>query len=109
MKAQSGCKETTTEKIHDDPVEKDKRCPFTMTIYFKNKYGLFYLSRHVSGCEHKGNSKKTNLTTGAVHKIKSEFKTVKAMVQSHLRQGEQQISLKNLQGRYRAKQVAHLM
>jgi hypothetical protein len=26
------------------PVEKEERCPFIMTMYFKKKYGLFYLS-----------------------------------------------------------------
>jgi hypothetical protein len=40
------------------PVEKEERCPFRMTIYSKKKDGFFYLSRHGSGCEHKGHSKK---------------------------------------------------
>jgi hypothetical protein len=39
-------------------VDKEERCPFRMTIYFKNKDGMFYLSRNGSGCEHKGHSKK---------------------------------------------------
>jgi hypothetical protein len=64
------------------PVEKEERCPFRMIIYFKKKYGLFYLSRHGSGCEHKGHSKKKNVTTSAAHTTKSEIKTGKAMIQS---------------------------
>jgi hypothetical protein len=67
------------------PVEKEERCPFRMTIYFKNKDGLFYLSRHGSGCEHKGHSKKKNANTSAAHTTKSELKTVIAMVQSPIK------------------------
>jgi hypothetical protein len=67
------------------PVEKEERRPFRMTIYFKRKDGLFYLSRHGSGCEHKGHSEKTNVKTSAAHTTKSEIKTVKAMVQSHIK------------------------
>jgi hypothetical protein len=64
-----------------------KRKGFRLTIYFKKKDGLFYLSRHGSGCEHKGHSKKTNVKTSAVHTKKSELKTVivKAMVQSPIK------------------------
>jgi hypothetical protein len=51
-------------------------------IYFKKKDGLFYLSRHGSGCEHKGHSKKTNMKTSAMHMKKSEPKHVKSIVQS---------------------------
>jgi hypothetical protein len=66
------------------PVEKEERCPFRMTICFKKKDGLFYLSRHVSGCEYKGHYKKTNVKTSAAHTTKLEIKTVKIMVQSHI-------------------------
>jgi hypothetical protein len=47
---------------------------------------MFYLSRHGSGCEHKGHSKKTNVKTSAAHTTKSEIKTVKAMVQSPIKE-----------------------
>jgi hypothetical protein len=66
-------------------VEKEERCPFKTTIYFKNKCGLFYLSRHGSGCDNKGHSKKTDVKTSTAHTTKSEIKTVKAMVQSHIK------------------------
>jgi hypothetical protein len=52
-------------------VEREERRPFKMTIYFKKKDGLFYLSRHGSGCDHKGHSKKTNVKTSAAHTTKS--------------------------------------
>jgi ribosomal protein L31E len=43
------------------------------------------MSRHGSGCEHKGHSKKINVKTSAAHRTKSEMKSVKAMVQSHIK------------------------
>jgi hypothetical protein len=52
------------------PVEKEERSPFRMKIYFKKKDGLFYLSRHGSGVEYKGHSKKTNVKTSAAHTTK---------------------------------------
>jgi hypothetical protein len=92
------------------PVEKEERCPFRMTTYFKNKDGLSYLSIHGSGCEHKGHSKKTNMKTSAVHTTKSEIKTIKAMVQSPIKARGSAILLKKLTGnKYTTKQVAHLM
>jgi hypothetical protein len=63
------------------PVKKEESCPFRMKISYKKKDSLFYLSRHGSGCEHKGHSKKINVKTSAAHTTKSEIKTVKAMVQ----------------------------
>jgi hypothetical protein len=80
------------------PVKKDERRPFRMTIYFKNKDGLFYLSRHGSGCEHKGHYKKTNVNTCAKHTTKSELKTVKAMIQSPIKAGEAASILEKLTG-----------
>jgi hypothetical protein len=68
------------------PVEKEERYPFRITIYFKKKDDLFYLSRHGSGCEHKGHSNKTNVKTSAAHTTKSELKTVKAIVQSPIKE-----------------------
>jgi hypothetical protein len=63
------------------PVEKEERCPFRMTTYFKKEDGLFYLSTHGSGCEQKGHSEKTNVKTSAAHTTKLELKTVKVVVQ----------------------------
>jgi hypothetical protein len=71
---------------------------------------VFYLSRHGSGCEHKGHSKKTNVKTSAAHKTKSELKNVKAMVQSPIKARGAASLLEKLTGKkYTAKQVAHLM
>jgi hypothetical protein len=67
------------------PVEKEEKCPFRMTIYFKKKDSLLYLSRHGSGCENKGHSKQTNVKNSAAHMTKSEVKTVIAMVQSPIK------------------------
>jgi hypothetical protein len=92
------------------PVEKEERCHFRMTIYFKRKDGLFYLSRHGSGCEHKRHSKKTNVKTSAAHTTKSEIKPVKAMVQSNIKTRGAASLLEKLTGEiYTAIQVAHLM
>jgi hypothetical protein len=51
------------------PVDKVERCPFRMTIYFKKKDGLYYLSRHGLGYayEHKGHSKNVNVKTSVAH------------------------------------------
>jgi hypothetical protein len=91
------------------PVEKEERCTFGMTIYFKKKDGLFYLSRHGSGCEHKGHSMKTNVKTSAANTTKSELKTVKSMVQSYIKARGAASLLEMLTGKkYTVKQVAHL-
>jgi hypothetical protein len=79
------------------PVEKEERRPVRMTIYFKNKDGLLYLSRHGSDCEHKGHSKTTNVKTSAAHTTKSEIKTVKAMVQSPINARGENFTGKNIQ------------
>jgi hypothetical protein len=87
------------------PVEKEERCPFRMTICFKKKDGLFYLSRHGSGCEHKGHYKK-NEKTSAAHATKSELKTVLAMVQSPIKaRGAASLLEKLSVKKYTAKQV----
>jgi hypothetical protein len=84
------------------PVEKEENCPFRMTIYLKKKYGLFYLSRHGSGPEHKGHSKKTNVKISAVHMtksgLKSGLKTVKSVVQSHIKARGAESLLEKLYG-----------
>jgi hypothetical protein len=67
------------------PVEKEERCTFRMTIYFKNKDALCYLSRHGPVCEHKRHSKTTNVKNIAAQTTKSELKTVKSMVQSPIK------------------------
>jgi hypothetical protein len=92
------------------PVDTDERCPFRMKIYFKKKDGLFYLSRHGSGCEDKGHSKNTNVKTSAAHTTKSEIKTVKAMVQYPIKARGAASLLEKLTGeKYTTNQVAHLM
>jgi hypothetical protein len=92
------------------PVEKEERCLFRMTIYLKNKDGLFYLSRNGSGCEHEGYSKKTNVKTSAAHTTKSEIKPVKSMVQSPIQaRGGASILEKLTVKKYKTKQVAHVM
>jgi hypothetical protein len=92
------------------PVEKEERCDFRKIINFKDKYGLFYLSRYGSGCDHKGNSKNTNVKTSATHTTKSEIKTVKVMVQSPIKARGASSLLEKLTGEtYTTKQVAHLM
>jgi hypothetical protein len=68
------------------PVEKEERCPFIKPIYFNKKDGSVYLSRHGSGYEHREHSNKTNVKTSAAHISKSELKTVKAMVQSPIKE-----------------------
>jgi hypothetical protein len=78
-------------------VEKEERCPFRMTIYFKKIDGLFYLYRHGSGCEHKGHSKKTNLKTSVAHTAKSEIKSVKRKVQYPIKARGAASLLENLQ------------
>jgi hypothetical protein len=91
------------------PAEKEELCPFRMTIYFKKKDVLFYLSRHISGCEHKRHSKKTNVKTSAVQTTKSEQKTVKAMVQYPIKTRGAASILENLTGiKYTATQDTHL-
>jgi hypothetical protein len=92
------------------PVEKEEMCPFRMTIYFKKKDGLFLLSIHGPGCEHKGHSKKTNLKTSAARTTKPEIKTVKAMVQYPIKaRGEAGLFEKLTGKKYTTKQVFHLM
>jgi hypothetical protein len=92
------------------PVEKEERSPFRMTIYFKKKDGLFYLSRYGSGCEHKGHSKKKNVKTSPAYTTKSEIKTFKAMVQSPIKARGVESLLEKLTGKkYTANQVTHLI
>jgi hypothetical protein len=71
---------------------------------------LFHLSRHGSGCEHKGHSKKTNVKTSAAHTTKSEIKIVKALVQSPIKaRGAASLLEKLTCKKYTIKQVSHLM